>query len=84
MDTIETSVKFFKEQLEKIRAYYHAMGIMYYDMETVMPPAAAELVGDTLGLLSEAEYKLHTDESFLSAMNDILLHLIHLKLRNPF
>ncbi|MBR3178158.1 MAG: carboxypeptidase M32 [Clostridia bacterium] len=74
MNSIEDSIRLFKEQLEKIRAYGHAMGIMYYDMETVMPPAAAELVGDTLGLLSEAEYRLQTDESFLSAMNEILLH----------
>ena len=74
MNSIQDSIRLFKEQLEKIRAYGHAMGIMYYDMETVMPPAAAELVGDTLGLLSEAEYRLQTDESFLSAMNEILLH----------
>ena len=74
MNSIEDSIRLFTDQLEKIRAYGHAMGIMYYDMETVMPPAAAELVGDTLGLLSEAEYRLQTDESFLSAMNEILLH----------
>ena len=69
---MESTVKRFKAQLEKLRVYSHAMGIMNYDMETVMPKGAAALVGDTLGALSEVTYRLQTDEAFVADMNAIL------------
>lgn len=69
---MEATVQRFKEQLEKLRVYEHAMGILYYDMETVMPQGAAALVGDTLGALSEASYRLQTDEAFVRDMQTIL------------
>ena len=69
---MEATVKRFKAQLEKIRVYQHAIGILYYDMETVMPKKAASLVGDTLGALSEAEYLLETDPAFVADTNAIL------------
>ena len=71
---IEDSVKLFKAQNEKLRVYSHAMGVMHYDMETVMPSGAAALVGDTLGALSEASYLLETDKAFIEATKDILAH----------
>lgn len=74
MEAIETDVKLFKERLEKLRVYRHAMGVMHYDMETVMPRAAAPLVGETLGALSEEAYRLQTDEAFVEAMRSILAH----------
>ncbi len=69
---LEDSVKLFKAQLEKLRVYNHAMGVMQYDMETVMPSGAAALVGDTLGALSEAVYLLQTDAAFVEATKAIL------------
>ena len=69
---MEATVKRFREQLEKLRVYEHAMGVMYYDMETVMPSGAAALAGDTLGALSEASYRLQTEEAFVSDMLSIL------------
>ncbi len=74
MSTIEASVKLFQAQNEKLRVYSHAMGVMHYDMETVMPSGAAALVGETLGALSEAAYRLQTDEAFIEATKDILAH----------
>lgn len=64
----------FRAHLEKLRCYEHALGILYYDMETVMPQAAAELVGDTLGTLSEATYQLSTDAELLKMIETILAH----------
>ncbi len=72
MESIESAVRLFKDQLEKLRVYNHAMGVMNYDMETVMPKGAAPLVGETLGALSEACYRLQTDEAFVAAMETIL------------
>ncbi|MBR0081729.1 MAG: carboxypeptidase M32 [Clostridia bacterium] len=71
---MEETVKRFKAQLEKMRVYEHAMGVLYYDMETVMPKKAAPLVGETLGALSGVEYRLKTDETFLADMQAILAH----------
>ena len=71
---MEETVKRFKAHLEKLRVYQHAMGVMYYDMETVMPKGAAALVGDTLGTLSEIAYRLQTEEAFVADTDAILAH----------
>ncbi len=62
----------FKQQLEKLRAYEHAMGVVNYDMETVMPRGAAEVVGQTLGALSEEAYKLSTSDALQACIEAIL------------
>ena len=55
---MKETVEKFKNYIAKLNAYEHAMGIMYYDAETVMPKAASEHLGQTLGKLSEEHYKL--------------------------
>ena len=71
---MEEIVKRFKAQLTKIHVYQHAAGIMYYDMETVMPKGAGPMVGETLGALSEVSYHLQTDPRFLEDTAAILDH----------
>ena len=39
---MQTKIEMFKKHLEKMHAFNHAMGVMYYDFETVMPKNAAE------------------------------------------
>ena len=69
---MQETIKRFKAQLAKMRVYQHAAGIMYYDMETVMPKGAGPMVGETLGALSEVSYKLQTDPQFLEDTAAIL------------
>ena len=71
---MEELIKRFKERLAKIKAYNHAMGVLYYDSETVMPRAASDGLGKTLGVLSEQVYNLTVDEGFKADINEILAH----------
>lgn len=71
---MEELIKRFKERLAKIKAYNHAIGVLYYDSETVMPRAASDGLGKTLGVLSEQVYNLTVDESFKADINEILAH----------
>ena len=54
----------FKETLRKAKAYQHALGVMYYDFQTVMPRAGADGYASTVGTLSEEVYKLNTSQEF--------------------
>ena len=40
--TMQQKIEQFKAALKKMKAYQHAMGVMFYDFETVMPKGAAE------------------------------------------
>ena len=44
----------------KMSAYYHAMGLIYYDGATTAPKGTAQNRGQTLSILSEEIYKLST------------------------
>lgn len=57
-------VERFKAHQKQMHAYSHAMGLLGYDSVTSMPQGASETLGDTLGVLSEAIYRLETDEAY--------------------
>ena len=57
---MQETVKRFKAHLAKMHAYSHAMGVLYYDSETVMPKAGVEGLGATIGVMSEESYRLST------------------------
>ena len=57
---MEETIRRFKAHLAKMHAYEHALGVLYYDAETVMPKAGGEGLGGTIGVLSEESYRLST------------------------
>lgn len=61
----------YKNYLKKMDAYSHAMGVMYYDMETAMPKGGADDLSQALGVLSEEIYKLQTNPDFKSLVNEL-------------
>jgi len=71
---IQETVERYRAYLKKIRAYWHAMGLMSYDMNTVMPKGAGEIVGETFGILSEVEYDLYTSPETEAMQKEILEH----------
>ena len=71
---IQETVERYRAYLEKQRAYAHAMGLMYYDMSTVMPRGAAGVVGDTFGVLSAVEYDMVTSPETEAMQQEILAH----------
>ena len=71
---MQTKIEMFKKHLEKMHAFNHAMGVMYYDFETVMPKNAAEGFAKTVGVMSEEMYKMQTDEAFKALVKELLAH----------
>jgi len=71
---ISETVARYRAYLEKLRAYRHAMGLMNYDMSTIMPKGAGPVVGDTFGVLSEAVYDLVTSPATEAMQAEILAH----------
>ena len=71
---IQETVERYRAYLEKLRAYGHAMGLMSYDMNTVMPKGAGPVVGSTFGVLSEVEYDLITSPETEAMQKEILAH----------
>ena len=59
MDIQKKLEEFYAHQ-SKLSAYYHAMGILYYDGATTAPKKTAENRAHTLAILSEEIYKMCT------------------------
>ena len=71
---IQQTVERYRAYLGKLRAYGHAMGLMSYDMNTVMPKGAGPVVGETFGVLSEVMYDMITSEETEAMQKEILEH----------
>ena len=70
MEIKEMLEKFYAWQ-EKLNAYGHAMSLIYYDGSTVAPKGTAMNRAHALSILSEEVYKLSTDESMISLMEEL-------------
>lgn len=60
---LEEALKKFKEYEKTSFSLNHAMGILYYDGDTIAPTGSAEVRGNTLGELSRLSYELDTSSS---------------------
>lgn len=70
-NTLNEKVAEYKEYLKKQNAYSHAIGVIYYDLETAMPKGGADDVSQTLGILSEEMYKMETDSALKELVNEL-------------
>lgn len=59
---LKEAVAKLKEMNRVMHAYNHAMGVMYYDIETAAPKNATGGFSDTMAALSEITYKLSVNE----------------------
>ena len=71
---IKEAVSIFKEKNSLIAAYNHAMGVMYYDIETAAPKNAAPGFGETMAKLSEVTYKLAVNEENFEILDFLAAH----------
>ena len=71
---IQETVEQYRAYLQKLRAYDHAMGLISYDMNTIMPKGAGEVVGETIGVLSEVDYDMQTSPEAEAMQKEILAH----------
>ena len=61
----------FRAYLEKLQALRHAMIILSYDAETIMPAAGAEALGETTGLLAEEQQRLLIADQLRELINAV-------------
>ena len=66
--TLEEARSNLKSLQEKMAAYGHALGLLYYDGVTTAPRGTAANRGQTMGVLSEELYKLTTGEETVALL----------------
>ncbi len=71
---LKEAIAKFKEFNALMHAYNHAMGVMYYDMETAAPKNAAPGMGETLAALSEVTYKMTVSEENFALLDFLWEH----------
>ncbi|MBO4849167.1 MAG: carboxypeptidase M32 [Clostridia bacterium] len=71
---IKEAVAKLKENQKLLNAYWHAMGVMYYDFDTVAPKNAVTGFSDTMATLSEITYKLSVNEENFALLDLLTEH----------
>ncbi len=71
---LNEAVKTFKDQMKQMGAYHHAMGVMYYDIETAAPKNAISGFSDTMAAFSEITYKLAVNEERFALLDLLTAH----------
>ena len=71
---MQEKVKQYKDYLRKADAFDHAVGVLYYDFETVMPKGAADHFSKTMGTLSEEMYKMETSPELKALVTELYEH----------
>jgi len=75
----------YKQLMEKAKTLFilqSAESIIYWDMETMMPPKAIQLRSQQLALLSKIEHKMSTDPEVGTLLEKIMRHSNYDKLNN--
>ena len=71
---LEEKVRALKEHQRKQHAYRHALGLLFYDAATGMPPGASETNGDTMSILSGEAYSLTVAPTFKKLLGELYIH----------
>ena len=72
--TIQEALKTYRDSIAKLEALQHAMGVLYYDGDTVAPVESAEGRGKTLAYLSECAYEIETGSELNEAAQFLKAH----------
>lgn len=73
-NTLQDTITKFKEQLAKMKAFAHAMVVLQYDAETVLPKAGFAQLGETMGFLSGEHYSLSVSPELREMLQTLLQH----------
>lgn len=68
---IKENTQKLKKLQETMHAYKHALGLLYYDAVTGAPKKTTASRGATMGVLSEVEFKLMTEQDNINLVNEI-------------
>ena len=72
--TTNEALKIYRENIAKMNALGHAMGVMHYDAATVAPAESAEGRGKTLAYLSGCTYEIQTGAALQEAAQYLNQH----------
>ncbi|HVP26610.1 MAG TPA: carboxypeptidase M32 [Candidatus Bathyarchaeia archaeon] len=73
-ESLSSSYKKLMEKTKDLIVFNSAKSIIYWDMETMMPPKAIKLRSEQLALLSRFEHKLSTDPEIGTLLPKIMRH----------
>ena len=65
------NLKTVYDSLEEANKYYHASGVIDFDLETICPSAAMEKQGECAAFLSTEGYKILKRDSFIDAAEEL-------------
>lgn len=68
---MQDTVKKYKQLIKKRAALGHAMGVLSYDSETVMPKNGAPHMAETMATLSEELYRLRVNDELRDMLNEL-------------
>jgi carboxypeptidase Taq len=68
---MEETKRKFKEYQKKMHAYSHALNMLYYDAVTSMPKGGSAALGETIGILSEEEYKIESCDEYKGILKEL-------------
>ena len=71
---LNEAIEKYKEGNRLMHAYNHAMGVMYYDIETHAPKKAIKGFSETMGILSEVTYKLAVNDERFALLDYLTEH----------
>ena len=75
---LNEALKKFKENNALMEAYDHAMGVLYYDIETHAPKNAITGFSETMGKLSEVTYGLSVNDERFAVLDLLTEHAAEL------
>ena len=69
---VKKNIERLQDNIEKRYVLQHAMTVLSYDAETVMPAGGGDRFGETMGALAEMQYGLLVNDEFRSLMKELL------------
>lgn len=68
---LEKAKELFKKTNAEINAYNHALGVLFYDQDTVAPKNASQGFEVTMGIMSEIIYKLSVNPEHMEVIETL-------------
>jgi len=74
MESVESDYRRLMEKVKELLVFQSAEFVVYWDMETMMPPRAINLRSQQLALLSRIEHKMSTDPEIGRLLEEVMRH----------
>ena len=69
--SLQSAMSVVTGALDEMNRYYHAAGVLSFDMETICPEKGMEQQGETIAFLQNQAFRLEKDPSYLEAVETL-------------